>query len=176
MRTTADLLRISYLLVLGLLWFGGALSTASAAELGASSSACASHYQQASPQPAVDGKTLVALRVREQRIKSDITYAVSDFEKSLNRGNAAECKRQLASAHDLWLNGTRASGCQGFIESTPQPTASTKLKLRNENVELLYSEARVTLDAFPSNERHTYLLEDVHEQWVIRCYASSPLK
>jgi hypothetical protein len=173
----AHFLRTSYFLVLvGLLLCGGAPSTAPAAGLGTSSSVCASHYEKASARSAVDGKTLVGLRVQEQHTKFNITSVVSDFENSLNRGNAAVCRRQLANAADLWLNGTRANGCRDLMESTPQPTASTKPKLRNENVELLYSEARVTLDVFPSNEHHTYLLEDVHEKWVIKCFAKSPLK
>jgi hypothetical protein len=165
-----------YLVLGGLCLCGGAPSIASAAELDASSGACASRYQKASAQPAVDGKTLVGLRVQEQHTKFNITSTVADFEKSLSRGNVSECKRQVTNAADLWLNGMRVNGCEGLLESTPQPTASAKLHLRDENVQLLYDEARVTLDALPSNERHIYLLENVHEKWVIKCFGSSPLK
>jgi hypothetical protein len=136
---------------------------------------CASHYQAAPAQSAVDGKTLVAIRMQEQHTKLDITSAVSDFERSLSRQDTTECKRQLANARELSFNGAAAARCQDLMESAVHLETATKPKLRNEIVEVTFPEARVSLDAFSSNEHHTYLLEEVHDKWVIRCFASSPL-
>lgn len=164
------------LVLVDLLAYGASPFPISAAKLQASSGACASHYQTASAQSAVDGKTLVGLRIQEQHTKFNVTSAVSDFEKSLSRENASECKRQLANAGELWLNGSQATGCQDLLENTGHSETGGKLKVRNEIVDVAYPEAHVTLDALPRNEHHTYLLENVHEKWVIRCFASSPIK
>lgn len=150
-------------------------SKAVAAELQGTPDACTSHYQ-AVVQPAMDGKTAVAFRIQQERTKAEVSWAVSDFEKSLNSSNILECDRRLGNSVELWSNGVHVNSCRDLFGARKDAdrAGSTQPKLRNEAVDLTYPEARVTLDT--SNEHHTYLLEDVHEHWLVRCFVSTSTK
>jgi hypothetical protein len=153
----------------------GCTLKAARAELQGASQVCTGHYQ-AVPQPAMDAKTAIAARIQQERKKAEVSSAVSDFEKSLNNSNLSQCDRRLNNSVELWSNGVRANSCRDLFcaRERADGVANAKPKLRNEGVELTYPEARVTLDS--SNEHHTYLLEDVHDQWLIRCFVSKDNK
>lgn len=147
----------------------------SAAVLQGAPKTCDSHYEPVA-QPATDGKTAVALRIQQQRKKAEVAKAVSDFEKSLNNSDISQCDRRLNNSVELWSSGVHVNSCRDLFSARERAdrAASTKAKLANEAIELTYPEARVTLDT--ANERHTYLLEDVREQWLVRCFVSTEKK
>jgi hypothetical protein len=153
----------------------GCASKAAAAEVQGAPDACTSHYQ-AVVQPAMDGKTAAAFRIQQERKKAEVSWAVSDFEKSLNNLDISECDRRLNNSVELWSNGIHVNSCRELFGARERADAiaNTKPKLRNEAFDLTYPEARVTLDS--SNEHHTYLLEDVHDQWLVRCFVSTDNK
>jgi hypothetical protein len=124
----------------------------------------------------MDGKTAAAFRIQQERKKAEVSWAVSDFEKSLNNLDISECDRRLNNSVELWSNGVHVNSCRDLFDARERAdgAAKAKPKLRNEAFELTYPEARVTLDA--SNEHHTYLLEDVHDQWLVRCFVSTDNK
>jgi hypothetical protein len=101
---------------------------------------------------------------------------VSDFEKSLNNLDISECDRRLNNSVELWSNGVHVNSCRDLFGARELADGATKAKpkLRNEAFELTYPEARVTLDT--SNEHHTYLLEDVHDEWLVQCFVSTDNK
>lgn len=142
------------------------------------SSVCASHFRADSTQRGLDAKSARALLAQEERTKVMISGVVSDFEKSLMKGNALACERRVRPSAELWSNGEPANTCSDLVEQRHRANdgkgEKPKLKFRNQLVELAYPEARVTLDALPSHEHHIYLLEQVHYRWVIMCFASSP--
>ena len=139
---------------------------------------CASHFRADSTQHALDAKAARLVLAQQERTKIMVSGAVSDFEKSLMKGNALDCERRVRSSAELWSNGERLNTCSDLVDQRHRANdvkdARPKLKLRNQLVELTYPEARVTLDALPSHEHHIYLLEQVHYRWVIMCFASSP--
>jgi hypothetical protein len=161
--------------LLALLLSLGCTLKAAAAELQGTPDACPSHYQ-AVVQPAMDGKTAVAFRIQQERERAEVFGAVSDFEKSLNNLNISECDRRLNDSVELWSNGIHVNSCRDLFDARERAdgAAKAKPKLRNEAFDLTYPEARVTLDA--SNEHHTYLLEDVHDRWLVRCFVSTDNK
>ena len=156
---------------------GGVRPTASAIEPGVSS-VCASHFGADSTQQGLDAKAGRALLAQQERTKVMVSDAVSDFEKSLLKGNLLDCERRVRPSAELWSNGERLNTCSDLVDQRHRANdvkdARPKLKLRNQLVELTYPEARVTLDALPSREHHIYLLEQMHYRWVIMCFASSP--
>ena len=147
----------------------------SAAELQGAPKTCDSHYE-AVAQPAMDGKTAVAFRIQQERKKAEVATAVSDFEKSLNNSDISQCDLRLNNSVELWSSGVHVNSCRDLFSARERAdrVASTKPKLVNEAIELTYPEARVTLDT--ANERHTYLLEDAHQQWLVRCFVSTDKK
>lgn len=155
---------------------GAVRPTADADQQGVSS-LCTSHFRTNSTQHGLDAKSARALLAQEERTKVLISGVVSDFEKSLMKGNALDCQRRVRPSTELWSNGERLNTCSDLVgqrhRANEVKDEKPKLKLRNQLVELTYPEARVNLDALPSHEHHIYLLEQVHYRWVIMCFASS---
>jgi hypothetical protein len=158
---------------------GGVRPTAAAIEPGVSS-VCASHFRADSMQHGLDAKAARALLAEQERTKVMAAGAVSDFEKSLLKGNLLDCERGVRPSAELWSNGERVNSCGDLLDQRHRANDAegekAKLKLRNQLVELMYPEARVTLDVLPSREHHVYLLEQVRYRWIIMCFASSPEK
>ena len=158
----------------------GAVRPTAAANQQGVSSVCASHFRADSPQPGLDAKSARALLAQEERTKVMISGVVSDFEKSLMKGNALDCERRVRPSAELWSNGERLNTCSDLADQRHRANdvkdETPKLKLRNQLVELSYPEARVSSDVLPSREHHIYLLEQVQYRWVIMCFASSPGK
>ena len=158
---------------------GGVRPTAAAIEPGVSS-VCASHFRADSTQHGLDAKAARALLAEQERTKVMVSDAVSDFEKSLLKGNLLDCERRVRPSAELWSSGERVNNCGDLLDQRHRAKEAegekAKLKLRNQLVELTYPEARVTLDVLPSREHHVYLLEQVRYRWVIMCFASSPEK
>jgi hypothetical protein len=159
---------------------GGAVRpTAAAIEPGVSS-VCASHFSADSTQHGLDSKAARALLAQQEHTKVMAAGAVSDFEKSLLKGNLLDCERRVSTSAELWSNGERVNTCGDLLDQRHRANDAegekAKLKFRNQLVELTYPEARVTLDVLPSREHHVYLLEQVRYRWVIMCFASFPEK
>jgi hypothetical protein len=177
MKIECSVLLSAFILVGGL---GAAVTPIATANQQGASSSCASHFRAHSRQHGLDAKAARALLAEQERTKVMAAGAVSDFEKSLLKGNLLGCERRVRPSAELWSNGERVNTCGDLLDQRPRANDAegekAKLKLRNQLVELTYPEARVTLDVLPSREHHVYLLEQVRYRWVIMCFASSPEK
>lgn len=137
---------------------------------------CTSHFRPDSTHYALDAKAARALSAQEEYTKVMILGAVSDFEKSLLKGNVLDCERRVRTSAELWSNGVRMNTCGDLIDERRRENdkVGQKFKLRDQVVNITYPEARVTLDVLPSREHHIYLLNQVQYRWVITCFASAP--
>jgi len=94
----------------------GAVRPTAAANQQGVSSVCASHFRADSAQPGLDAKAARALLAQEERTKGMISGAVSDFEKSLMKGNALDCERRVRPSAELWSNGERLNTCSDLVD------------------------------------------------------------
>jgi hypothetical protein len=126
----------------------------------------------------LDAKEARAMAAQLEHRKMNAFEAVSDFENSLYKLNVSDCERRLDQTPELWSNGTRISTCKDLIEerSRAGDVARQKVKLRNRVIELTNPGARVTVDVLPISQRHTILLKERHEHWLITGFTSAPYK
>lgn len=159
---------------------GGAVRPTAVVNQQEVSSVCASHFAADSTQHGLDAKAARALLAQQEHTKLTVSWAVSDFEKSLLTRNILDCERRIGTSAELWSNGERVNTCGDLLDQRHRANDAEgekpKLKLSNQLVDLTYPEARVSLDALPGHEHHIYLLEQVRYHWVIMCFASSPEK
>lgn len=159
---------------------GGAVRPTAAVNQQKVPSTCASHFGADSTQHGLDAKEARALLAQQEHTKVMVSGAVSDFEKSLLKRSLLDCERRVRPSAELWSNGERENTCGDLLDKRHRANdpggEKVKSKLRKQLVELIYPEARVTLDVLPSREHHVYLLEQVRYRWVVMCFASSTEK
>jgi hypothetical protein len=124
----------------------------------------------------MDAKEARAMAAQLEHRKVIVYEAVSDFEKSLYAGKAADCERRLDQSPELLADGVRVKNCTELSHEEDRTAgARTKLQLRNHAVELTNTGARVTVDVLPLNERHIIDLRevDVREHWLVTSFIST---
>jgi len=136
----------------------------------------AQSYASSPTQSIMDAKEARAMAAQLEHRKLVVYQAVSDFEKSLYAGNVADCERRIDQSPELSAHGVRMQNCTELLHEKNRTTAAhTKLKLRNQAVELTNTGARVTVDVLPLNERHVIELREVHvrEHWLVTGFMST---
>jgi hypothetical protein len=126
-------------------------------------------------QYVMDAKEARAMAAQLEHRKTVVSYAVSDFERSLYTLNVSHCVRRIDASPELFVEGVRMRTCNELVEERRRIGGASheKLKLKNEEVELTEAGARVTVDVMPTNEHHIIRLKEIHEHWLVTSFTST---